>query len=374
MYKTITLAIFTTVIICAGVLAPTSSSAHPLSAALPIKMILAQARVVHLEENNGFVVGTLEITHVYCGTDKLLGNTFVAHSRPEFGQDANGWKIFPPLQLGEKGIWSLHVSDDKLFGLRCLQYGVSWPSRESENTYANATALANVIEQVCKTESTEQLDLLQGYAFDRIPEISVWAIHVMSLADPQDRARLFNGLISNIDSLSILRQAALDEVLSGIEDNPWRTSERRLALLNKWVSKAMSKDDAMLVIQRLDIAAQHSVLEGQLEDKTILKLLQTIIGNQGIPPNARQNGIRAVGLIAQHAKDDGLAFEYLIRIIKESEEEEFKIAAAYTIYNFAPIDGDRLPIIQSLRQTTNKKVADALEEALKRPKISDRQK
>jgi hypothetical protein len=120
----------------------------------------------------------------------------------------------------------------------------------------------------------------------------------------------------------------------------------------------------MLVIQRLDIAAQHS----ELEDKAILKLLQTIIGNQGIPPTARQNGIWTVGLITKHAKDDGLAFEYLIRIIKESNEEEFKITAAYTIKNFAPIDGDRLPIIQSLRQTTNKKVADALEEALKRPK------
>src|SRR5262245_35208228 len=371
MYKTIRLATFTTLIICAGVLAPASSSAHSLSAALPIKMILAQAQVVHLEENNGFIVGTLEITHVYCGPDELLGNTFVAHSNKSL-QSGNDRSIYPPLQLGEKGIWSLQVYDNKLFGLRKLQYGVSWPSRESGSTYANATALAKVIEQVCKAESAEQLDLLRRYAFDRIPQISVWAIHVMSLADPQNKARLFNDLISNIDSLSIPGQAALDEVLSDIEDNPWRTSEKRLALLNKWVSKTMSKDDAMLVIRRLDIAAQHSVLESQLEDKAILKLLQTIIGNQGISPAARQNGIRAVGLIAQHAKDDGLAFVCLIRIIKESDEEEFKIFAAHTIKNFAPIDGDRLSIIQSLRQTTNKKVADALEEALKHPKISDR--
>src|SRR5262249_55603703 len=161
---------------------------------------------------------------------------------PKSLQAANGRSIFPPLQLGEKGIWSLHVNDDKLFGLRYLQYGVSWPSRESGNTYANATALAKVIEQLCKAESTEQLDLLRRYAFDRIPQISVWAIHVMSLAEPQDRARLFNDLLSNIDSLSIPGQAALDEVLSNIEDDPWRTSEKRLALLNKWVNKAMSKD------------------------------------------------------------------------------------------------------------------------------------
>jgi len=368
MRKTITLAIFTTMTICAGVLAPAPSSAHPLSAALPIKMILVQAWVVHLEENNDFIVGTLEITHVYCGPDKLLGNTFVAHS-PKSGEVVNGRGIFPLLQLGEKGIWSLHVHDDKLFGSRYLQYGVSWPARESENTYADATALAKVIEQVCKAESAEQLDLLRHYAFDRIPKISAWAINVMSLADPENRTRLFNDLISNIDSLSIPGQAALDEVLSEsvpppIEYNLWRSSERRLALLNKWVSKAMSKDDAMLVIQRLDIAAQLS----EVEDKTLLKLMQTIIGNQGIPPTARQNSVWTVGLIAKHAKDDGLAFEYLIRIIKESDEEEFKINAAYTIRTFVSIDGDRLPIIQSLRQTTNKKVADALEEALKRPK------
>jgi hypothetical protein len=370
MCKTIMLAVFTTVIMCAGVLAPASSSAHSLSAALPIKMILAQARVVHLEENNGFIVGTLEITYVYCGPDKLLGNTFVAHSTKS-GEDVNGRSIFPPLQLGEKGIWSLHVYDDKLFGLRYRQDGVSWPARESENTYANATALANVIEQVCKAESAEQLDLLRRYAFDRVPQISVWAIHVMSLANPEDRARLFNDLISNIDSLSIPGQAALDEVLSEIEDNPWRTSERRLALLNKWVSKAMSKDDAMLVIQRLDIAAQHSVLE----DKIILKLLETVIGNNGIPPVARQYGIGLVGFIAKRDKDDGLGFEYLVRVIKESDEDKFKMIAAHTIKNFLSIDGDRFPIIQSLRaQTTDREVAYALEEALKHPKISDRQK
>jgi hypothetical protein len=367
MYKTITLAIFTTVIICAGVLAQAPSAAHPLPTQWSIETILAQAQVIHIEETNEFIVGTLQITHLYCGPDKLLGNTFVAPS-PKSGEDNNGTSIFPPVRLGEKGIWELRTIDDKLYYVPFPRHGIPWPAREGDNTYANATALAKVIEQVCKAESAEQLDLLRRYAFDRIPQISVWAIHVMSLADPQDKARLFNDLISNIDSLSIPGQAALDEVLSDIEDNPWRTSEKRLALLNKWVSKTMSKDDAMLVIQRLDIAAQHSVLESQLEDKAILKLLQTIIGNQGISPAARQNGIRAVGLIARHAKDDGLAFEYLIRIIKESNEEEFKIAAAYTIKNFAPIDGDRLPIIQSLRQTTNKKVADALEEALKRPK------
>src|SRR5215510_990162 len=122
MYKTITLAIFISVIMCAGVLASAPASAHSLSAPLPIKMILVQAWVVHLEENNGFIVGTLEITHVYCGPDKLLGNTFVAHS-PKSLQSANGRSIFPPLQLGEKGIWSLHENDDKLFGLRYLQYG-----------------------------------------------------------------------------------------------------------------------------------------------------------------------------------------------------------------------------------------------------------
>jgi hypothetical protein len=370
MCKTIMLAVFTTVIMCAGVLAPASSSAHSLSAALPIKMILAQAWVVHLEENNGFIVGTLEITHVYCGPDKLLGNTFVAHSTKS-GEDVNGRSIFPQLQLGEKGIWSLHVYDDKLFGLRYRQDGVSWPARESENTYANATALANVIEQVCKAESAEQLDLLRRYAFDRVPQISVWATHVMSLANPEDRARLFNDLISSIDSLSIPGQAALDEVLSEIEDNPWRTSERRLALLNKWVSKAMSKDDAMLVIQRLDIAAQHSVLE----DKIILKLLETVIGNNGIPPVARQYGIGLVGFIAKRDKDDGLGFEYLVRVIKESDEDKFKMIAAHTIKNFLSIDGDRFPIIQSLRaQTTDREVAYALEVALKHPKISDRQK
>ena len=367
MYKRIMLAIFTTVIIRAGVLAPASSSAHPLSAALPIKMILVQARVIHLDENDGFIVGTLEITHVYCGPDKLLGNTFVAHS-PKSMQ-GNGFTISPPLKPGEKGIWSLKEIDDKLIGLRYPEHGVVWPVREGENTYSNATALAQVIEQVCTAESAEQLDLLQRYAFDRIPEISVWAIHVMSQANPEDKTRLFNDLVSNIDSLSIPGQAALDQVLSEIEDTPWRTSKKRLVLFNKWVSKAMSKDDAALIISRLDVAAQHS----ELEDKTILKLLEIVIGNKGIPPVARLNGIRLVGFITKRDKDDGLGFEILVRIIKDSDEENFKMIAAHTIKNNVSIDGDRFSIIQSLRaQTTDKNVADPLEYALKHPRISDR--
>jgi len=361
------LAIFTTVIIFAGALEPASSSAHPSSAALPIKMILVQAWVIHHEEDNGSIVGTLEITHVYCGPDKLLGTTFVAQS-PKSMQ-GNGSIISPPLKPGEKGIWSLKEIDDKLIGLRYPQDGVVWPVREGEKTYANATALAQVIEQVCTAESAEQLDLLERYAFDRIPEISVWAIHVMSLANPEDKARLFNDLVSNIDSLSIPGQAALDQVLSEIEDNPWRASEKRLALLHKWVSMAMSKDDATRTISRLDVAAQHS----ELEDKTILKLLEIFIGNNGIPPVARQYGIHLVGFIAKRDKDDGQGFEFLVRIIKESDEENFKMVAAHAIKNNVSIDGDRFSIIQNLRaQTTDTNVAGALEVALKHPKISDR--
>jgi hypothetical protein len=337
---------------------------------LPIDTIIARAQVIHIEENNEFIVGTLQITHVYCGTDKLVGNTFVAPS-PKSGEDNNGTSIYPPVRLGEKGIWGLRAIDDKLYCVRFPLRGAAWPAREGDSTYANATALAEVIEQVCKAESAEQLDLLRRYAFDRIPQISVWAIHVMSLADPQDRARLFNDLISNIDSLSIQGQAALDKVLSNIEDNPWRTSEARLALLNKWVSKATSKDDVALVLGRLDVAAQHS----ELEDKAILKLLETIIDNKGIPPAARLEGIRLVGFVAKRDKDDGLGFEYLVRIIKESDEENFKMIAAHSIKNFVSIEGDRFSIVQSLRaQTTDKEVAYALEEALKHPKIADRQK
>src|SRR5215467_994938 len=245
MYKTITLAIFTTVIMCAGVLAQAPSAAHPLPLQWSIETILAQAQVIHIEETNEFIVGTMQIMHVYCGPDKLLGKSFVARS-PKSGEDNNGTSIFPPVRLGEKGIWELRAIDDKLYHVPIPRPGIPYPAREGDNTYASAMALAKVIEQVCKAESAKQLDLLRRYAFDRIPQISVWAIHFMSLADPQGRVRLFNDLISNIDSLSIQGQAALDEVLLYIGDNPWRTSERRLALLNKWVNKAMSKDDAML--------------------------------------------------------------------------------------------------------------------------------
>jgi hypothetical protein len=139
---------------CAGVLAQAPSAAHPLPLQCSKETILAQAQVIHIEETNEFIVGTLQITHVYCGPDKLLGNTFLAPS-PKPGEDNNRTGIFPPVRLGEKGIWELRSIDDKLYYVPFPRHGIPYPAREGDNTYANAMALAKVIEQVCKAESAE---------------------------------------------------------------------------------------------------------------------------------------------------------------------------------------------------------------------------
>lgn len=106
----------------------------------------------------------------------------------------------------------------------------------------------------------------------------------------------------------------------------------------------------------------------EIDNRTFLKLLIASINNQEMPLAFRQNNLRLVGMMSRRAKDEGTAFKYLIDLIKESKEEEIRVAAAYTVRNFPPTDPERLLTIQNLRlQVSDKKVAGILEEALKRP-------
>jgi hypothetical protein len=340
------------------------SSDRLIQSIAPTEPIFVEAKVMNLREDGQYVIGALEITHAYCGGNDLIGKTFDVYSSKS-GMGNMSKIIFPPLRDGERGIWSIKVKDGNVTYSLYPIHGISWPARESISPrYDQAKILAESIEQVCGAKSDERSEMLRTSAFSPVSEVSAWAIHAIAGAKPQTATEAFYTEVLKSNNLSIGGQIALDEVLSEIKGSSWRISEERMDLLNRLVDGAAMEYEAGLIDNRLSVIVQR----GEMDDRTLLNLLKKFADNQRFPVASRQNNIRLMGIISKRSKDEGMAFRQLIEVIEVSKEDEMKVAAARTIKNFVAIDKDRLPVIQNLNATTtNKRVADALEEAIKRP-------
>jgi hypothetical protein len=329
--------------------------------------VLVEARVITIEEQGGVINATLQISRVYKGEIDSGDYTFHV-STNKSGQGMYGSSFPTPLKQGDIGIWLVERVADKI--VRDLAVGklspITLPSRHGvDSRYAQTKLWAEAVEATSKASPENRLALLKDFAVSDVPEVSAWAVHAIANAKPQIATEAFYTEILRNGVLSVGGQIALDEVLSEIRGNSWRISEERLNLLNRLVEGKGAEYEAGLIDNRLSVIAQH----GEMDDRIVLNLLKKFADNQGFPVASRQNNIRLMGIISNRSKDEGMAFRHLIEVIQVSKEDEMKVAAAYTIKNFESIDKDQLSIIQSLKATTtNKTLADALEEALKHPK------
>jgi len=309
----------------------------------------------------------LRITHVYKGPPDLKEQAFKV-SASKSGQGSYGFAFSPPLNRGETGIWlvKLEVNSGIIPDLTMGRLNVRLPSRQEEpnSRYSQAKAWAESVELATKTAPEDRLDLLKKLSLNEISEISAWAIGVIAETNSAETTAFFNDLLSNYE-LSVGAQIALDNALSNMEGSNWQTSEKRFDLLKRWAGGKYTEYDASQIASRFSAV----VKSGTVDDLALLNLLKANINNYDMPITVRQNAVRLIGVISQRARDEGMAFQALTEIVKDAKEEDLKIVAAHTINNFVPLVGDRFSIIQGLKaQAANKKVADALEEALKHPK------
>jgi hypothetical protein len=329
--------------------------------------VLVEARVITIDEQEGVINATLQISRIYKGEIGPGDYTFNV-SANKSGEGMYGSSFLPPLKQGDIGIWLVEPVAGKI--VRDLAVGklspITLPSRHGvDSRYAQTKLWAEAVEATSKASPENRLALLKDFAVSDVPEVSAWAVHAIANAKPQIATEAFYTEILRNGALSVGGQIALDEVLSEIRGDSWRISEERLNLLNRLVEGKGAEYEAGLIDNRLSVIAQH----GEMDDRIVLNLLKKFADNQGFPVASRQNNIRLMGIISSRSKDEGMAFRHLIEVIQVSKEDEMKVAAAYTIKNFQSIDKNQLSIIQSLKATTtNKTVADALEEALKHPK------
>ena len=127
------------------------------------------------------LVRDLEIEHVYIGPRELRGRDFTVGSNKS-GEGSVGMAIYPPLENGEVGIWSLYKKDNELlvypWGLADME--IELPARKGiSETYEDVRALAEAMEAVVAADSDKRFGLLKTYSGSQMPKVSMWAVRVL---------------------------------------------------------------------------------------------------------------------------------------------------------------------------------------------------
>jgi len=332
---------------------------------------LVEAEVISAQEQPPiWVMARLKVRHVFAGASQLVGRTFSARSVSQrAGKRAVGRELYPPLTLGEVGIWLL--DSDQRLGLRprySRRYGVRWPVRKVPGrSYDKARALAQAVERVSRSGPGDRLNLLRTYARDESPEVASWAVHAIAEAKPKGLEEFLDGLLAG-GRLCVGGQVALDEVLCQLKRDEWIESPDRLRLLQAWVSGKRERHDLTIAISRLDVANQHR----ELHPGALLKLMRVAVANEDMPIPDRRTCLFLVGrahprIKGQAPKEKGELASYLIHQVESAEEEVLRHAAAYSLRNFVRLDQGQAARVAAIRAASkDTKLKPILQEALAR--------
>jgi hypothetical protein len=326
---------------------------------------LVQATVVSVGEANRVEVdGTLEIDHVFKGSDDLVGQQCSVHYRRyTYG---GGGRLMGTLKQGQIGIWALRRLDGKLSVLwppSIATEGVAIPARKGiSKRYWAVKAAAEVIESIVKADSNKRLKLLKKNTRSSTPEVSVVAVNIMAGLNDENLMGYLQGLLSD-SKLTIAGQAAIDRVLSGSEGaEVWQNCSERKALLRRWVALELDEYEARTVRTRVDLTAQHP---GSLDYETILNVVKTAMANEAMPMAERRNYLFALRCIYERSELGDQCFDFLVELVRDNKHEEIRLGSAYAIRNFVKLDDNRSAALeQVISGLQDDKLVEILTEAI----------
>jgi hypothetical protein len=323
--------------------------------------VLVQAVVVSASAGTAEIISTQKIVHVYWGQQNLLGRTFTASSSAN--GDTKGQRLYPPLTVGEVGIWCLVDLQSNLVLAGSSFPGMTWPARQSHNSrYSEMKSLAEEIEAFDRNNKEDRIAFLQRAALSSVPEVAEWAVRSAGALKLKERDGLY-ATWKSMSNLPIAAQIALDAELSQSNPDTWQRSPERLAILKTWVITTMSDFEAYHVVERLGLVAQNS----ELDPKTVFLLLQQAVENPSWSIPTRGRALYYLGLCAQRGNDAGLTFDFMVRLIRENQSKELQRLAAQTIKNCIALTNDRASTVQLLKERlTDRNLSGILDEALKR--------
>lgn len=324
-------------------------------------IVSAQVSSVKSEGRGQKVI--LAVTHVYCGSERLVGREFTVET---MRVGSVGVLVLPRLKVGEVGIWQVRDDNGSVIAAAYEMQSseiVQLPAFKSNQVeYREAIAWAKVVRQISIAEPKKQIGLLKQAMTNPEPAVSAWAVETIGRMQPKSQLAFLERLVDN-KKLSIRGQVMLDTVLTKLKDKKWYLSEARAALLRKWVRSKMGLRDVGKVLRRIDMSWQRRETDTQMA----LELIKTAALNEGIPPAIREQCCLVVARGAMREKDDDKAFKLLIEFIHMRKKPRLRTAAAYAIGHAVGTDKARLAAIRTARMAVKDgKVRKILGEAIEK--------
>jgi hypothetical protein len=270
------------------------------SACFPKMLVRGEAlRVDKAHESGTSLDCTFVIKHVYAGPPGLLGKTFHVYAdifTPMQSRSSRSHEVYVPMRKGEVGIWSLRTAEKGDQLMADVRDTRSWRPTSARNVigqsrngggdpwfplaYTPVRLWAEAVEAAYRESPAGRITFLKQKALTADPLIAPWAIDLLIRIKASGIVDYLEELTAN-QKLSVAGQVAVDEGLCKLSPNAWRTSEKRLALLESWVSgKLGSTEDGYRVWHRLTQAR----LWRELDFDTYNRLLRAWRVNQPIAP------------------------------------------------------------------------------------------
>lgn len=312
---------------------------------------LVKAEVVETKEIGSYdqLQTTFKIIYVFKGSPQLQGQTFTLLSS-KLGPGTHRVVFLPEFTPGEVDLWMVRTVKGTLQATSMGEKYGGLPSRKGvpRTRYPQVEAWAAIIEATLKVEPAERLDLLKKFTLSTTPEVSTWAVNVLSQAKPQGMIEFFHKLVSN-QEFSLAGQVTLDQVLLDTEPDHWKNSPERTRLIENWGTQNLNEYEVSLVLYRLNVLSQH----GDLDDKVFLAVIKAITDNPKLSSKERCYAIQLVGWIPYRGRDTTLAFDFLTQLIQESHEKDVIQRAIYCFKDFTSLNKQQMDVVRMLQKKVN---------------------
>jgi hypothetical protein len=314
---------------------------------------------------------TVEIVHVYRGSQELIGITFTDHY---IAVGIGGYSGVPneyvvkSFEAGEEGIWSLTKVKSELITNTDYRLSFARRARKVDHPrYSQIVTLAEAVEKYTKAKPDEQSKLAEELVQDPAREIGYWIIHTLGDSEAKADRDLLVKWRKKPD-LPLSAQIALDEVSCNREREVWFFSPERATMLKGGVSGKADEFHVKRLIGRLDVAMQTDQLRG---DKAI-ELLQIAVLNKEWRKEDRLYSIRSINNIAHRIVDHQAAYDWLFDQMKSNPDIDVRRTAAGAVGSLS-LYPKRTKLVEEYSATAkDPEVVKALQEAFNRAKVMDK--
>lgn len=338
------------------------------------RTVIVQATVEASEPaEHGGLISKQVVRHVYCG-DIEVGTVFLERSSTT-DRGMQGGMTFPPLAVGQEGLWRLRPSpheDGQFARYAYSSLGVWWPVRRGidagtpfaqetpgtaedeklarEALFDRVLQLAEALEKVWRSPAeSERIELLKRYSMSDTAEVAVGCITILGEGSPHSLYAF--AFQTEVNELPITAQTAIDELLMRFSRDEWKQQGRQ-QLLRSWQdSVSRGDEDAISILQYLSQAAQRMEIDGC----ELFELLKDAAASNTTATDIR---VRAAGLLCDVVSDSAVgasAFDLLAEILESGSATALEETSAFAISPVEKLNDERMAKLILLRDAYQEK-------------------